>query len=87
MATAKKTVPAKQDKKVSVRLFKDGGKYKDDVWAAVNGKSVLIKRGETVEIEEKFAEVLENSAKQDAETADLISQETANFESKKDQLV
>lgn len=86
MANAKSTKAAPAGKKVSVRLFKDGEKYKDDVFVAVNGKSCLIKRGQTVEIAEKFAEVLDNSARQDAATADLITAETDNFRRKQDQL-
>lgn len=86
MANAKRTKAAPAGKKVAVRLFKDGEKYKDDVFVAVNGKSCLIKRGTTVEIAEKFAEVLDNSAKQDAATADLITEETDNFRRKQDQL-
>lgn len=86
MANAKTTKAAPAGKKVKVRLFKDGEKYKDDVFVAVNGKSCLIKRGQTVEIEEKFAEVLENSANQDAATADLITAESDNFRKKQDQL-
>ena len=35
---------------VSVRLFKDNDKYKGDVFVAVNGQSVLIRRGERVAI-------------------------------------
>lgn len=33
---------------------------KDDVYVAINGKSYLIKRGETVEVPEEVVEVLEN---------------------------
>lgn len=33
---------------------------KDDVYVAINGKSYLIKRGETVEVPEAVVEVLEN---------------------------
>ena len=33
---------------------------KEDVWVAVNGKSYLIKRGETVEVPASVAEVLQH---------------------------
>ena len=36
---------------------------KDDVWAAVNGKSIQIKRGVEVEIPRCFVEVIELSEK------------------------
>ena len=35
---------------VSVRLFKDSGKYKDDLLVCVNGESCLIQRGVTVQV-------------------------------------
>jgi len=46
---------------VPVRLFKDNDRYADDVFVCVNGERILIKRGETVHIKRKFAEVLEQS--------------------------
>ena len=36
---------------------------KDDVYVAINGKSYLIKRGESVEVPEEVVEVLENKEK------------------------
>jgi hypothetical protein len=58
---------------VKVRLFKDNDKYKDDVFVAVNGESYLIRRGEEVEVPDYIAEVLDHSAKADAETAERIA--------------
>ena len=77
MATEKKTNPG--DELVSVHLFKDNGKYKDDVFVAVNGERVLIKRGETVQLKKKFADVLEQSMRQDQATANLIERESSNY--------
>lgn len=71
---------------VSVRLFKDGDKYKGDVFVAVNGQSVLIRRGERVAIKKKFAEVLEQSLDQDQRTAGLIERESRAYEEAKDKL-
>ena len=71
---------------VSVRLFKDGDKYKGDVFVAVNGQSVLIRRGERVAIKKKFAEVLEQSLDQDQRTAGLIERESRVYEEAKDKL-
>ena len=71
---------------VSVRLFKDNDKYKGDVFVAVNGQSVLIRRGERVEIKKKFAEVLEQSLDQDQRTAGLIERESRAYEEAKDKL-
>lgn len=61
-------------------LFKDNGRYKDDVFVAVNGESIQIKRGETVQIKKKFANVLEQSMAQDTSTANLIEAESSQYE-------
>lgn len=71
---------------VSVRLFKDNDKYKGDVFVAVNGQSVLIRRGERVAIKKKFTEVLEQSLDQDQRTAGLIERESRAYEEAKDKL-
>ena len=65
------------EKRVRIRLFKDNGKYKDDVFVGVNGKGYRIQRGVDVEVPESVANVLEESARQDAATAALIERETA----------
>ena len=68
------------EEKVPVELFKDNGKYKGDVLVCVNGERLLIKRGVRVEIPRKFALVLEESAKQDTATANLIESESSRYE-------
>ena len=65
---------------VPVRLFKDNDKYKDDVFVAVNGERIQIKRGETVMVKRKFADVLEQSMTQDMATANLIEEESSRYE-------
>ena len=65
---------------VEIKLFKDNGKYKDDVFVGCNGETIAIKRGERVKIKRKFAEILDNSEHQDYETAVLIEQQTKKFE-------
>lgn len=65
---------------VEVKLFKDNGKYKDDVYVGVNGDNCVIKRGERVKVKRKFAEVLDNSDRQDYETSKLIEAKSAEFE-------
>lgn len=68
---------------VPVRLFRDKEKYSDDVFVAVNGEGCLIRRGETVMIRRKFAEVLEQSDRQDLYAAGLMeaqAQEAARQE-------
>ncbi len=57
---------------VPVKLFRDNDRYSQDVFVAVNGEGCLIKRGETVMIKRKFAEVLEQSDRQDMYAAGLM---------------
>ena len=67
------------EERVTIRLFKDGGKYKDDVFVAVNGETCVVKRGVPVQIKKKFADVLERSMKQDEATAALIERESSSY--------
>lgn len=69
------------NEKVPVRLFKDGDKYKGDVFVCVNGRSILIQRGKEVEIPRKFALVLEQSMAQDTKTADMIDAKSSEYAS------
>lgn len=64
---------------VTIQLFKDNGKYKDDLYVAVNGERLLIQRGVPVTIKRKFAEVIENSMKQDQQTDDLIQRLESDY--------
>ena len=73
----KETPPEK--KMVKIKLFKDSGEYRDDVFVAVNGERYLIKRGEEVEVPDYIAEVIEHSAQQDARTAELIQKIEAEY--------
>ena len=70
------------DELVPVKLFRDDNRYKDDVFVGVNGKTMLIKRGEKVMIPRKFALVLENSEEQDARAT-----ETAHSYAEKEQVI
>ena len=57
MATETKTVEKEKTVKIKLPLTRT---EKDDVYVAVNGKSYLIKRGETVEVPASVAEVLQH---------------------------
>lgn len=57
---------------VEVELFKDNGKYKDDVFVAVNGVGCIVPRGKKVKIKRKYALALEDSMRQDRKTSDFI---------------
>lgn len=75
----KQAPEAEGEELVRVRLFKDSEKYSDDVFVAVNGERCLIQRGKPVEIKAKFAEVLEHSAEQDEQTAELIHKRSEDY--------
>ena len=64
---------------ISVKLFKDNDKYRDDVYVAVNGQNCVIKRGEWVKIKRKFALVLDASEIQVMKTAEYIEREQKSF--------
>ena len=64
---------------ISVKLFRDNDRYRDDVYVAVNGQNCIIKRGEWVKIKRKFALVLDASEIQDMKTAEFIEREQRRF--------
>lgn len=64
---------------ISVKLFKDNDRYRDDVYVAVNGQNCIIKRGEWVRVKRKFALVLDASEIQDMRTAEFIEREQKRF--------
>ena len=66
------TRPMSEDK-VRIRLFKDNGRYKGDLFVSVNGVNYKIRRGVDVEVPKAVAEVLEHSQRQDDLTAARIA--------------
>ena len=74
------------NEEVEIQLFKDSGKYKDDVYVAVNGQNCLIQRGKPVKVKRKFAEVLRQSLEQDNETADMIRELESEYEKRSKEL-
>jgi len=71
--TTNNTISDPSEAPVTIQLFQDGDRYRDDVFVSVNGESVLIRRGVPVTVKKKFADVLEQSQMQDARTAELCS--------------
>lgn len=53
---------------------------KEDEYVAVNGKSYLIKRGETVEVPDFVAEVLEHKEEMLAQAMEFEAQASANVQ-------
>ena len=66
--------------KVQVELFRDDGKYTDDVFVGVNGKTFQIKRGVPVMVPRYVAEVLKNSQQQRKQAAMNTDKLQADFE-------
>ena len=63
---------------VTVKLFKDTNKYKDDVFVAVNGKGMIVPRGKEVKIPRKYAIALKNSEAQDSFAAEFQAELSKN---------
>lgn len=53
---------------------------KDDVYVCVNGESFLIKRGETVEVPDYVAEVLQHKEEMLAQAMEFEAQAQANVQ-------
>ena len=77
--TVEKTevVKNKAPKKVKIKLPLTRTE-KDDVYVAVNLKPYLIKRGETVEVPESVAEVLQHKEEMLVESMEFEAQASAN---------
>lgn len=71
---------ARGEEYVDVKLHRDNGKYKEPVFVAVNGENCVIERGVRVKVKRKFAEVLENSDRQDFEAYQMMDSKAAEFE-------
>ena len=67
---------------VPVMLFKDNGKYKDDVTVGLNGKIWRIKRGVTVMVPREVREIIDHSQYQDNQTAMMISDYEKEYQAK-----
>lgn len=83
--TTEKTT-SEDDGYVTVKLFKDNEKYKDDVFVSVNGRRLQVKRGVPVRIPREHAEVLANSAKQRDESVEFMDGLASEFARKTKEL-
>lgn len=71
----KKNAPdnaSKWNKRVSIKLFYDGEKYKDDVFVGWNGKRYRIKRGVEVNVPLGVFRIIQRSEEMDRQTAARI---------------
>ena len=73
--TAANAAPKTKMVKIKLPLTRS---EKDDVYVAVNGKSFLIKRGETVEVPDYVAEVLQHKEEMLAEAMEFEAAASAN---------
>ena len=80
MAEKKTENAVMPEEMVEIELFYDGDKYRDDVFVQVNGKSLLIKRGEKVKVPARYAEAIQNSLHQKAQTAEMMNRYQREFE-------
>ena len=78
---ATEAVPAGPDPNelVTVRLFRDTERYRDDVFVAVNGKRFQIKRGVEVQVPRYVKEVLDHSMNQDLYAAQMLEELVAKY--------
>ena len=67
------------DKKVKIKLPLTRSE-KDDVYVCVNGDSFLIKRGETVEVPDYVAEVLQHKEEMLAQAMEFEAQAQVNVQ-------
>lgn len=72
----------RMNEKVTIKLFRDNGKYKDDLTVTVNGVTYQIQRGVTVEVPRFIADVIAQSERQDTHTANMIEKLVTDFEDK-----
>ena len=81
MTTVKKNTQSVNDENtlVEIELFRDNKDYKDNVFVAVNGETCVIARGQKVKIKKKFADVIENSMRQDIKTARMMDRRSNEF--------
>lgn len=86
MSTEEKKADDYWNEEVEIQLFKDNGRYSDDVYVAVNGENCLIQRGRPVKVKRKFAEALRLSMEQDNETADMVRELESQYEAKTKEL-
>lgn len=70
------------NRRVKISLFKDNGRYSQPLPVSVNDYSALIQRGVEVEVPYYVAKHLDEVAKQDAATANMIGRMTAEWDSK-----
>lgn len=70
------------NEEVEIRLFKGAGKYKDDIFVCVDGKSYQIQRGKTVKVPRKIALVVLGSEEAKAQNDERFDAQEEAFNAK-----
>lgn len=79
-ATSVAANEAYMNEPVTIKLFKDNDRYKDDVYVSVNDRSYLIKRGVEVSVPRFVEQALKNSLSQDEYVASLVERLVNDYE-------
>ena len=81
-APAPKPAPKRDEGEeyVEVELFRDNGRYKDDVLVCVNGESCQIQRGVRTKIKRKFFWAIQNQMRQDKATSIMLAKMHDDFD-------
>ena len=64
---------------VTIQLFKDGNKYKDDVFVGWNDRNFLIQRGVPVTVPRGVAQILQESQAQDIRAQEYQERQQREF--------
>lgn len=67
-----------KEKAVKTVFIPKLNKNDDSLFVAVNGRRILVKKGETVELPAAFAEVIENSQRAQDDAEDFIASMSRN---------
>lgn len=70
----------KENKKVTIHLFRDDSRYVNDLVVGVDGKLYKVKRGVDVEVPESVAMVIEQSLRRKGELDEMIYRKTKEAE-------
>lgn len=74
------------EEEVPFYAMKDNGRYKDDIFVAVNGETLVIQRGVHVKIKRKFFNVLVQAEEQDTKTSMMIEGFQSKYKSSSKEL-
>ena len=80
------TIHFESKEKTRIKLFKDNGNYKDPLYVCINGRTIMIQRGVTVEIDKYVADFIENQLADEALIWQRVEQEEKEYEELTDKM-